>query len=234
VAVVPFGGGTSTVGGLAVRRTGFAVRRTGFAGVIALDLGRPDRLVAVDPVGRTATFEPGVRAPAAESLLAAHGLTLGHYPQSFEFAAVRRLAQDGPLPTVLRLADEYETALNLVRPGQDDPATAGGCLAIVGHEGADVTGRRAAAGAVLRDAGATSLGPELDEARAQGRFGPPYLRDALLDAGALAEVVETATFWSGLMPLYAAVRSARPAGRLDPAGILNPGLLLGSASVGQA
>ncbi|MFG1706865.1 FAD-binding oxidoreductase [Nonomuraea sp. M3C6] len=81
VAIVPFGGGTSVVGGL-------AASRAGFAGVLALDLGRLDRLRSVDAESMVATFEPGVRAPDAERLLAAHGLTLGHFPQSFEYATL--------------------------------------------------------------------------------------------------------------------------------------------------
>ena len=36
----------------------------------------------------TATLEPGLRGPEAEALLAEHGLTLGHYPQSFEYASI--------------------------------------------------------------------------------------------------------------------------------------------------
>ena len=36
----------------------------------------------------TAALEPGLRGPEAEALLAAEGLTLGHYPQSFEFATI--------------------------------------------------------------------------------------------------------------------------------------------------
>jgi alkyldihydroxyacetonephosphate synthase len=81
VAVVPFGGGTSVVGGL-------VARRDGYAGVLSLDLLRMDQLLAVDEVSMIATFQPGVRGPAAEALLAKHGLTLGHYPQSFEFASI--------------------------------------------------------------------------------------------------------------------------------------------------
>jgi alkyldihydroxyacetonephosphate synthase len=81
VAVVPFGGGTSVVGGL-------AVRRQGYAGVVALDLTRLDRLVAVDPVSMTATLQAGLLGPQAEELLAEHDLTIGHYPQSFEFASI--------------------------------------------------------------------------------------------------------------------------------------------------
>jgi alkyldihydroxyacetonephosphate synthase len=81
VALVPFGGGTSVVGGL-------VARRAGFAGVISLDLVRFDKLLAVDTDSMTATLEPGLRGPRAEALLAEHGLTLGHFPQSFEYASI--------------------------------------------------------------------------------------------------------------------------------------------------
>jgi alkyldihydroxyacetonephosphate synthase len=81
VAVTPFGGGTSVAGGL-------IAARAGFAGVISLDLIRMDQLLNVDRESLTATFQPGVRGPAAEALLAEHGLTLGHFPQSFEFASI--------------------------------------------------------------------------------------------------------------------------------------------------
>ncbi|HWA65271.1 MAG TPA: FAD-binding oxidoreductase [Mycobacteriales bacterium] len=81
VAVVPWGGGTSVVGGLAALDGGLAA-------VVALDLSRMDRLLAVDPISRTATFEPGIRTPAAEAALAQHGLSLGHVPQSFERASL--------------------------------------------------------------------------------------------------------------------------------------------------
>jgi alkyldihydroxyacetonephosphate synthase len=69
---------------------------------------------------------------------------------------IRRLVQDGPLPTVLRLSDEAETALNLTRPGELGQAGDGGCLALVGFEGSaeDVAMRREEAAAVLRDGGA--------------------------------------------------------------------------------
>jgi alkyldihydroxyacetonephosphate synthase len=92
VGVVPFGGGTSVVGGVSALR-GDAVA------VIAVDLVRLDRLVSVDPVSRLAVLQAGVRGPDAERLLAAHGFTLGHLPQSFEratiggFAATRSAGQ---------------------------------------------------------------------------------------------------------------------------------------------
>jgi alkyldihydroxyacetonephosphate synthase len=81
VALVPFGGGTSVVGGL-------VARREGYAGVVSLDLVRLDRLLQVDTDSMTATLEPGLRGPQAEALLAEHGFTLGHFPQSFEYASI--------------------------------------------------------------------------------------------------------------------------------------------------
>ena len=81
VAVVPFGGGTSVTGGL-------AARRDGFAGIVSLDLVRMKRLLSVDRTSMTATLEPGLRGPEAEALLAQEGLTLGHYPQSFQYATI--------------------------------------------------------------------------------------------------------------------------------------------------
>ncbi|MEN3534087.1 FAD-binding oxidoreductase [Microbispora sp. ZYX-F-249] len=298
VAVVPFGGGTSVVGGL-------VAARRGFAGVVALDLTRLDRLVSVDPVSMVAELEPGLRAPQAEQLLAGHGLTLGHFPQSYEYAtlggfaaarssgqasagygrfddmvagltvatprgtleigraprsaagpdlrqvflgsegalgvitslrlrvhrtpavrayegwrfesfaagtaAVRRLAQEGPPPTVLRLSDETETMVGLAKPA--DLGAAGrdsGCLLVAGFEGApgDVAHRRDRVAAVLIEAGGVHLGPEPGEKWARGRFSAPYLRDSLLAAGATVETLETAGFWSNLPRLYDAVRLA--------------------------
>jgi alkyldihydroxyacetonephosphate synthase len=81
VALVPFGGGTSVVGGL-------AARRDGYAGVVALDLRRMTKLVDVDPVSGTATLEAGLLGPEAEALLAEHRLTIGHFPQSFQYASI--------------------------------------------------------------------------------------------------------------------------------------------------
>jgi alkyldihydroxyacetonephosphate synthase len=125
-------------------------------------------------------------------------------------AALRQLAQDGPLPTVVRLSDEAETAINLARPGElAEESDRGGCLAIIGYEGRleDVERRRAEATRVLELAGAQ---PEADagERWEHERFRLPYLRDALLGAGALVETLETATFWSSLEMLYDAVARA--------------------------
>jgi len=81
VAVVPFGGGTSVVGGL-------EPLRGRLDSVISLDLARMDRVVSVDRQSLTAVLEPGLRLPEADRALAAEGLTLGHVPQSYEWASV--------------------------------------------------------------------------------------------------------------------------------------------------
>jgi alkyldihydroxyacetonephosphate synthase len=81
VAVVPFGGGTSVVGGVEPLRGPFEA-------VISLDLARMDRVLDVDERSLTAVLEPGLRLPEADRALAARGLTLGHVPQSYEWATV--------------------------------------------------------------------------------------------------------------------------------------------------
>ena len=81
VAVVPFGGGTSVVGGVQPLRGPFDA-------VVSLDLARLDGLEAIDERSLTAVFGPGLRGPEAEALLARRGLTLGHFPQSWEYASL--------------------------------------------------------------------------------------------------------------------------------------------------
>ncbi|WP_280828252.1 FAD-binding oxidoreductase [Mycobacterium sp. OTB74] len=81
IAVVPFGGGTSVVGGLDPIRGEFAA-------VLSLDLRRLDRLVSLDKESGEAELEAGVTGPQAEELLGAQGFSLGHFPQSFQFATI--------------------------------------------------------------------------------------------------------------------------------------------------
>ncbi|MFD4959897.1 FAD-binding oxidoreductase [Microbacterium sp. NPDC058389] len=81
LAVVPFGGGTSVVGGVDPVR---GAQRS----VIALDLSRTAALLALDEVSLLATFGAGTTGPQAEELLGARGFTLGHFPQSFEYASL--------------------------------------------------------------------------------------------------------------------------------------------------
>lgn len=298
IAVVPFGGGTSVVGGLDPDR---GSRNA----VISLDLRRFDQLYALDAVSGEAELGAGVTGPDAERLLGEHGFSLGHYPQSFQFAtiggfaatrssgqgsagygrisdmvrglravtpigildlgrapesaagpdlrhlivgsegvfgvitrvrlrvhptpactryeawsfpdfrtgadALRAVVQTGTGPTVIRLSDEAETGVNLATTEQiGEQQITGGCLAITVFEGTDehTESRHRETRTLLEKHGATSLGEDPAKAWEHGRFNAPYLRDSLLAAGALCETLETATNWSNLETLKAAVTEA--------------------------
>jgi alkyldihydroxyacetonephosphate synthase len=81
IAVVPFGGGTSVVGGLDPVRGEFDA-------VVSLDLRRFDQLHWLDEVSGEAELGAGVTGPDAERLLGEGGFSLGHFPQSFEYATI--------------------------------------------------------------------------------------------------------------------------------------------------
>ncbi|MCX6396939.1 MAG: FAD-binding oxidoreductase [Propionibacteriales bacterium] len=127
-------------------------------------------------------------------------------------AAMRTLAQAGMLPTVLRLSDENETAINLAKPAEvgESGGDAGGCLMITGYEGTPeaVEAKRTAVTALLAGLGGDNQGADSGQAWADGRFHGPYLRDSLLDVGVLVETMETVTFWSNLDHVYTAVKDA--------------------------
>ncbi|HEY3529136.1 MAG TPA: FAD-binding oxidoreductase [Nocardioides sp.] len=149
-----------------------------------------------------------------------------HWP-SFDAGveAMRTLAQSQLLPSVLRLSDENETALDLAHPdsiGSAGDGPSGGCLMIVGHEGtaATVSARRTAVSAVLAGLGGTSVGEEPGRRWAAGRFDAPYLRDSMLDLGVLVETLETAAHWSRLRSTYDVVSAALKASLGEPAMVL--------------
>jgi alkyldihydroxyacetonephosphate synthase len=308
VAVVPFGGGTSVVGGIEPLR-GEQER------LISLDLSRL-RGVEVDARSLTACLGAGLRGPEAEAELAKHGLVLGHYPQSFEYATiggfaatrsagqassgygrfdslvssvrliapagdlrtletphtaagpslrelvigsegvfgvipdvtvrvrpaprqrryeawmaesfdagaeiVRALAQGPGLPDVIRLSDEEETEVSLALSGPRGIAGGlfggylglrrrrSGCLVIVGLEGTEesVARRRALSVRELRKGGAVYLGQAAGRSWEHGRYQGPYLRDTLMEMGAMVETLETSHTWSRLVALHSAVGSA--------------------------
>ena len=81
LALVPWGAGSSVVGGV---RSDAGSHRA----VLALSLERLDRLVALEPTDRLATFEAGILGPELESALRDRGFTLGHFPQSFEHSTL--------------------------------------------------------------------------------------------------------------------------------------------------
>jgi alkyldihydroxyacetonephosphate synthase len=79
VVVVPFGGGSSVVGGVEYR---------GDQPWLSMDLTGLDRVLEVDPVSRAARIQGGALGPVLEEQLRPHGLTLRHFPQSFEFSTL--------------------------------------------------------------------------------------------------------------------------------------------------
>jgi alkyldihydroxyacetonephosphate synthase len=79
-AVIPFGGGTSVVGGVEPRLGGRPV--------VSLDLRRLDRVLEVDSQSMAARIQAGATGPQLEEQLREHGLTLRHFPQSFEYATL--------------------------------------------------------------------------------------------------------------------------------------------------
>ena len=81
VAVVPYGGGTSVVGGLEPLRGRYGA-------LISLDLGRLEGLLSFDERSHTAWLAGGTRLPEADQALGRHGFTLNHTPQSYEWATV--------------------------------------------------------------------------------------------------------------------------------------------------
>ncbi len=315
IAVVPFGGGTSVVGGV-------EALRGGHARLISLDLCRL-RGVDVDQTSLTARLGAGLRGPEAEDALRRQGLTLGHFPQSFEYATiggfaatrsagqassgygrfdelvtrvrmlapagelatletphtaagpsllelaigsegvlgvipevtvrvrpappheryetwiadsweagweiVRGLAQAEALPDVIRVSDESETRYSLALSGPSGATgalfggylalrkRAGGALIVVGLEGEaeEIAARHRRVARGLRGGGAVYLGQGGGRAWKRGRYEGPYLRDALMDAGAMVETLETSHTWSRLGELYAGVRDAIAAAMAD-------------------
>jgi alkyldihydroxyacetonephosphate synthase len=308
VAVVPFGGGTSVVGGVEPLRG--AHQR-----LVSLDLGAL-REVSVDRRSLTARLGAGLRGPEAEAALAREGLTLGHFPQSFEYATVggfaatrsagqassgygrfdalvssirlqapagdletletphtaagpalrelivgsegilgvipdvtvrvrpappvrryeawiaesfeagaeivRGLAQGPGLPTVIRVSDEEETQGSLALSGPRGTAgrlfggylglrkRRGGALMIAGFEGEQeaVARTRALTVRALRAGGAAYLGQAAGSSWEHGRYQGPYLRDKLMEMGAMVETLETSHTWARLGELHATVAKA--------------------------
>jgi alkyldihydroxyacetonephosphate synthase len=139
VAVVPFGGGTSVVGGV-------EPVSDGFEGAVALDLRRLDRVLDVDRASLTATLEAGLLGPEAERRLGEQGVTLGHFPQSFEYSTVGgwvATRSAGQASSGYGRIDALVEGLRLVAPagdvgGRAVPASAAGPdlrELIVGSEG---------------------------------------------------------------------------------------------------
>jgi alkyldihydroxyacetonephosphate synthase len=200
IAVVPFGGGTSVVGGV-------APLRGDHARLISLDLGAL-RDVEVDGRSMTARLGAGLRGPEAEAALAREGFTLGHFPQSFEYATIGGFAATrsaGQASSGYGRFDALVSSVRLLAPTGDlstleTPHTAAGPALrelAIGSEGTlgvipDVTARVRPVPRVRRYeawiAESFEAGAEIVRALAQGPGLPEIIRvsDEEETAGTLA------------------------------------------------
>lgn len=112
VAVVPFGGGSSVVGGV-------EFDGSGYAGVVSLDLGRLDRVLEVDETSLAARIQAGAFGPALEDQLRPGGFTLRHFPQSFEFSTLGgwlATRAGGHYATLHTHIDDFVESMRVVTP----------------------------------------------------------------------------------------------------------------------
>jgi alkyldihydroxyacetonephosphate synthase len=113
IAVIPFGGGTSVVGGVEA-----AVGDT-YAATLSLDLEHFDRVIEVDRTSRAARIGAGMLGPDLEAALKPHGLTLRHFPQSFQFSTVGgwiATRAGGHYATQGTHIDEFVESIRMVTP----------------------------------------------------------------------------------------------------------------------
>jgi alkyldihydroxyacetonephosphate synthase len=112
-AVIPYGGGSSVVGGVEP-----AVGES-YRGAISLDLSRLDRVLEVDRTSRAARIQAGVLGPALEEQLRPHDLTLRHFPQSFEFSSLGgwiATRSGGHYATLYTHIDDFVESLRVLTP----------------------------------------------------------------------------------------------------------------------
>jgi alkyldihydroxyacetonephosphate synthase len=111
-AVVPYGGGSSVVGGVEYRGDDHPA-------VLSLDLTRLDQVLEVDRVGRAARIQAGILGPRLEDRLRPYGLTLRHFPQSFEFSTLGgwlATRAGGHYATLHTHIDDFTESLRVVTP----------------------------------------------------------------------------------------------------------------------
>ncbi len=113
IAAIPFGGGSSVVGGVE------GDVGDGFAGVVSIDLTRLDRVLEIDRVSRAARIQAGALGPVLEDQLRPEGYTLRHFPQSFEFSTLGgwlATRSGGHYATVYTHIDDLVESMRVVTP----------------------------------------------------------------------------------------------------------------------
>ena len=113
VAVIPFGGGSSVVGGVE------PAIGDAYAGAVSLDMRHFDRVLEVDSASRAARIQGGIRGPAIEAALKPHGFAIRHYPQSFEFSTLGgwiATRSGGHFATLYTHIDDFVESIRTITP----------------------------------------------------------------------------------------------------------------------
>ena len=306
VVIIPFGGGSNIAGCLEARDDDERM-------IISLDMRKMNRILHVDPESRIAKVQAGMMGPDFESQLNIVGMTLGHFPDSFQYSsvggwvatrsagmqsdkygkiedmvislrvitptgkiitrmvpkasnginllhlcigsegilgiitevvlqvhpipsykeygsyffpdfesgskAIYECAISGITPSMTRLNDPVKTALSLAfkTKGSKTEQLASSlikiylktikkldfskaCLLLVCFENTQREKKQAER--IYKKYGAISLGSSPGKSFEKGKYDFPYIRDFVMDRGAMADVSETSTVWSNLIPLY--------------------------------
>lgn len=187
-----------------------------------IELGRSPGSAAGPDLIRVFLGSEGIFGVITEVRVRVHPIPRERVFESWSFPdfasgaeGLRRVAQQGNGPTVIRLSDEAETAVSLAQVGKIGKALSKGASVVTVYEGDGIAERRARTSAQLAAAGGISAGEGAAEDWLKGRFDGPYLRDSLLDAGVFCETLETATTWSNLQRLRSAVEAALKDGFAD-------------------
>lgn len=310
VVIVPFGGGTNIAGCLEVRETRMRM-------VVSLDMQAMNKVESIDAQSLVAVVQPGIFGPALELALNEAGVTLGHFPDSFEYstlggwvatrsagmqsdqygkiedmviglrivtpqgtiatrqvpkssngidikhicigsegilgvitqitlqvhpvpekklfygylfqefaegiAAIEKANRLKCAPSMTRLNDPDKTGLSFAYKSKSNFFNnivtklfkwyltyikkidlSHCCLMLVAFEGseAEIAKKKQKLDAVYASFGGVSLGSSPGESFEKGKYDFPYLRDFALDKGIIADVSETSTLWSNVLPLY--------------------------------
>jgi len=113
VMAIPYGGGSSVVGGVET------ALQDGYQGVVSLDLSRLDGVLEIDRASRAARIQAGIYGPALENALRPHGLTLRHFPQSFEFSTLGgwiATRSGGHYATLYTHIDDFVEGMRVITP----------------------------------------------------------------------------------------------------------------------
>ena len=113
VSIIPFGGGSSVAGGIE------PTLDLSYAGVITVDMRFFNKILEIDKESRSARIQGGIFGPEIEKGLKPHGLTLRHFPQSFEFSTLGgwiATRSGGHFATLYTHIDEFVQSVRMVTP----------------------------------------------------------------------------------------------------------------------